>query len=383
MHIGPNNNDVMYSLHYFLPFLLTSVLLSVSYGQKEEPAFDIYVSDAAGFNTGPYQILRFNQEGTEVTQFISEDLAWPQDIVFLEHENTVLISNLTSGRITKHDISTGNRIDNFATGIGGPTRMKIRKDTLYVLQWTGNGTVFRYTLDGTQLPPYTTVGVSNSIGMDWDSDGNFYVSSFAPTPLIRKFDSSGQDLGIVVNSNLVGPTNITFYPRGGDQLLVLDYSGGRIQKFDTEGRFQGTFASGLQNPEGFDVLPDGNIIVGNGGTGTLLIYDPDGNFVNEIRPIAPVQLSTPNAVILRDTRTTSTLNILDDPIPVLFPNMGRHFNIPVNIETVDIYDALGQSIGRIENQKSWDANYVPQGTYFAQIITKNGHRYHQKLLIHP
>jgi len=54
----------------------------------------------------------------------------------------VLISNLNTGRITKYNSSTGEYIGDFATGIAGPTRMKIGADSLlYVLQWSGNGKV--------------------------------------------------------------------------------------------------------------------------------------------------------------------------------------------------------------------------------------------------
>ena len=91
----------------------------------------------------------------------------------------MLISNLNTGRITKYNSTTGEFIGDFATGIGGPTRMKIGADSLlYVLQWAGNGKVKRYQLDGTFVDDFTSVGVPQSIGIDWDNDGNLYVSSY-------------------------------------------------------------------------------------------------------------------------------------------------------------------------------------------------------------
>ena len=63
-----------------------------------------------------------------------------------------LISNLNTGRITRYHTDSGMYIDNFATNIAGPTRMKIGADSLlYVLQWGTNGKVLRFELDGTFL----------------------------------------------------------------------------------------------------------------------------------------------------------------------------------------------------------------------------------------
>ncbi|MEL7425210.1 MAG: hypothetical protein AAFN81_19645, partial [Bacteroidota bacterium] len=112
--------------------------------------FSVYVSDAAGFNTPPWKILKFDENGDNPEVFINTNLGWPQDILFLEDQGIVLISNLTTGLINKHDAETGILAGVFASGIGGPTRMKIGADNLlYVLQWSGNGLVRRYELDGT------------------------------------------------------------------------------------------------------------------------------------------------------------------------------------------------------------------------------------------
>ena len=107
---------------------------------------EVYVSDAGNFSSPPWQILKFDENGENPEVFINSNLAWPQDIVFIEDQDIVLISNLNSGTITKHNSATGAFIENFATGISGPTRMKIGADDslLYVLQWSGNGRVRRY-----------------------------------------------------------------------------------------------------------------------------------------------------------------------------------------------------------------------------------------------
>ncbi len=118
---------------------ITSVLLLssvLSYSQNIE----IYVSDAGNFDKPPWQILKFDQDGKNPSVFINQNLNWPQDILFLEDSNQVLISNLGSGCITKHNATSGAFIENFACSINGPTRTKIGPDgLLYVLQWKGDG----------------------------------------------------------------------------------------------------------------------------------------------------------------------------------------------------------------------------------------------------
>lgn len=190
-----------------LLLLLISLTLVIS-SKILSQNLEIYISDAGNFSNPPWQILKFDENGENPEVFINDQLAWPQDILFLENQQVVLISNLNTGRITKHNSTTGAYIDDFATGINGPTRMKIGSDSLlYILQWSGNGKVLRYQLDGTFVDEFTSMGVPQSIGLDWDSDGNLYVSSYTGDH-VRIFDSNGNDLGLFVNSNLVGPTNI-------------------------------------------------------------------------------------------------------------------------------------------------------------------------------
>lgn len=114
--------------------LLLLFLYSMLFGQE----YDIYVSDAGKFNVEPWQILKFDQNGDNGEVFIPNsqgNLAWPQDILFLG-DSVVLISNLSNGRITKHNQEDGSFIEDFANGINGPTRMKIGADGyLYVLEW--------------------------------------------------------------------------------------------------------------------------------------------------------------------------------------------------------------------------------------------------------
>jgi len=282
--------------------LLTALWASTALCQD----FDLYVSDAGNFDQPPWQILKFDRNGGNPEVFIASQLAWPQDILFLESQGVVLISNLNSGRITRHDAATGAYLDDFATGLAGPTRMKIGADGLiYVLQWQGNGRVLRFEQDGDPLGAFTAVGVAQSIGLDWDAQGRLYVSSYNGA-LVRRFDVDGSDLGVFINSNLAGPTNIWF--DGNGDLLVSDYSGGAIKRFSPNGSYLGVFIGGLGQPEGIDRLPDGNLLIGNGRTGTVKMYQPDGAFIEDLVAAGAGGLIRPNAVVVRQTEAASVIS---------------------------------------------------------------------------
>ena len=267
----------------------------------------VYVSDAGNFSTPPWQILKYDENGENPEIFINQNLGWPQDIVFLDDANTVLISNLSSNQITRYNAGTGAYIDVFAAVPGGPTRMKIGSDNLlYVLQWNGNGRVLRYQLDGTFVGEFTSVGVSQSIGIDWDNTGNLYVSSYNGDH-VRKFDSNGSDLGLFISSNLTGPTNITFESNG--DLLVSDYDAAKVRRFDANGNYLSDFISGVGQVEGIDIFENGNILIGNGSQGSVRMYDSEGVFISNFVPFGSGGLNTPNAVVIRNDNTGDVFQI--------------------------------------------------------------------------
>ena len=349
---------------------------------------EVYVSDAGNFSSPPWQILKFDENGENPEVFINSNLAWPQDIVFIEDQDIVLISNLNSGTITKHNSATGAFIENFTTGISGPTRMKIGADSLlYVLQWSGNGKVRRHQLDGTFVVEFTSVGVPQSIGIDWDSNGNLYISSFSGDN-VRKFDTNGNDLGLFINSNLLGPTNIWFDAAG--DMLVSDYNGTAVKRFDAAGIYVNDFLTGLSNSEGVDFFPNGNILIGNGATSSVKLFDNAGNYIEDFISSGAGNLLTPNAVVIRENNAVSVSGsgnsfinnyILEQNYPNPFnPGTIISFSIPNSEFTqLKIYDALGTEINSLVNEYKQSGNYdiefnaenLPNGIYFYRLISGN------------
>ena len=155
--------------------LLLIILFAFATNARSQE-YSIYVSDAGNYDQPPWQILKFDENGQNGEVFINDHLAWPQDILFLEEDTVVLVSNLNTGQILRFHANTGAYMNVFAGSIGGPTSMKIGDDgLLYVLQWVGNGKVKRYQLDGTFVDDFTETGVVSSIGIHWDTQGNLYV----------------------------------------------------------------------------------------------------------------------------------------------------------------------------------------------------------------
>ncbi len=281
------------NMKILLPILCALLWVSNAFCQ----GYDIYVSDVPNFGQPPWQILKFDENGENPEVFITENLAWPHDIVFLEDANTVLISNFNSGSINRYNADTGAFIDVFTADVIAPTRMKIGADNLlYVIQGSGNGRVRRFQLDGAFVDDFTNVGLSRGLGMDWDSSGNLYVSAY-DGQLVRKFDANGIDQGNFIVTNLTGPTNAWFDDNG--EMLVIDYDGGAVRRFSSEGVYLGDFIQGLSQSEGVDFLPNGNILIGNGGTSSVKMFTPEGTYIEDIIPSQSGNLKQPNAVVVR------------------------------------------------------------------------------------
>ena len=276
-----------------------AVLLSVLLWAFNAPAQDyqVYVIDAGNFSQPPWQILKYDGDGENPQVFTNQHLDWPHDMLFLENAETVLVSNFNSGNIERFHSATGQYIDTFASGIPGPTRMKIGPEgLLYVLSSSANARVKRYRLDGTFVDDFTSVGIPGCLGLDWDERGNLYVSSY-DLQMVRVFNTQGTDQGTFINSHLNGPTNIWFDDNG--DLLVLDYDAGVVVRFDRNGVYQGEFIQGLAEAEGVDFLPDGDILIGDGGSSAVKRFTPQGAFVEDFVSSQSGGLLKPNTVVVR------------------------------------------------------------------------------------
>ncbi len=363
--------------------LLFILILSFSVTTTMAQEYYTYVSDAANFSSGNFKIVQFDTNGENPIDYITTELDWPQDIVFLEDEDRVLVSNLNSGRITKYNSRTGAYVEDFAQVAGGPTRMKIGDDNLlYVLQWSNSfNKVLRFQLDGTLVDEYTDVGVVQSIGVDWDDSGNLYVSSFGGA-IVRKFDSNGMDMGIFIDTNLSGPTNLEI--RNGT-MYVLDWNAGKCVRFNAaDGSFIDDFITGLTNPEGLAFLPNGNLLIGDNGTNSVRQFDSNGNDLGDYTTGG--DLATPNAVVLRDA---IFLSVNEEELTSVFvmPTVGNLFqfdqglvNDLLNIQIFNVSGALVDTVDP-KTTSNWSASQQAEGIYFVLATTIRGRQLTQKIVV--
>ncbi len=376
----------MKKLHFllFANFLFATLIATAQ-------EIEVWVSDAGGFNNPPWFVYKSDFNGDNLTEVMnqSDQIKWPEDIVFLEDENIVLISNITStapaaGYISKHDIDTGVFLGYFAENLSGPTRMEIGPDGyLYVLQW-GNtdNRVLRFDLDGTFIDEFTAVGITQSIGLDWDASGNLYVSSYGGSKIF-KFDTTGAYQGEFINSGLAGPTNIFFDKSGNGDLIVFNWNSGIIKRFDSDGNFVENLVTGVSQCEGVDFMPNGDILVGVGSDGSVRRYDSDFNFIENF--IEGGTIFTPNAVVIREVPLYVPENELDKNF--INPTFGNRFSvIPSEINTIEkiiVFNSLGKKVAEINNNENlfWDASNYSEGVYFIRVISENGGSKTQKVIV--
>lgn len=337
----------------------------------------VYVSDAGNFHKPPWQIVRFFEDGSDPRVYINEFLNWPQDILFLEEENEVLISNLGSGCINVHNRETGRFLRSFACGILGPTRMAFGEDgLLYVLQWTGPGKVLRYTREGEPVDEFTNIPIPQAIGMAWDESGDFFVSSYSKD-CVLKFNSEGEFVDTLIDSNLEGPTNIWFDEDG--DLLVSDYDGTAVKRFDANGEYKGEFLSNLSKSEGYVQLSNGNYLIGDGASSSIKMYSQEGETLGDFTDSTDNPMLNPNALVYREERMDITLG-LDVQIGKLFigynmPNLDSlviQGPLASEVRSIIIHDSQGEPLSREEFHSPIYIANLPIGKYYLTCILESG-----------
>ncbi|MEZ4778480.1 MAG: T9SS type A sorting domain-containing protein [Flavobacteriaceae bacterium] len=356
-----------------LQLIFSVIMFTLGLTSLAQPSHYIYVSDAGNFNIPTSQVLRYDLDGSNPqtfissTTFIENNVGWPQDVLFLEDQDIVLISCLIGNKITIHDDTTGDYIGDFANVPGGPTRMKIGPDgKIYVVQWSlADNKVLRFELDGTPLGEYTDTGVARSVGLDFDGAGNMYVGSYGGNT-VTKFDSAGNSQGVLINTDLSGPTNVMI--EQGGTILVLNWNGGNIKRFNNLGGFIETFTTAVTQPEGIAIHPTNfNYVIGNGGPARIDEFAPDGTFVGTIVPSGSGGLMQPNAVVFRDA-TLATKDFKKNKIFVT-PTMGSIFKLNTteiqSLKSMEVFSLLGLKVADIDiTSDTWDASSLSEGMYF-------------------
>jgi len=263
---------------------------------------DIYVGSRNTSSVKKYD----GKTGAYIGDFISTGsggLNTTQDLLFLS-DSVLLVKGINNTAIKKYNGINGAYIGDFTSGymLANPTKMSLGKDGLiYVSQWgTTQNKIVRFNRAGVFVNEFTSTGVPFGLGHAWDSTGNFYAASFGNgnNGRIYKFSSTGTLISTFIPpGNLQGPSNLWFNSTG--DLFVTDWTMGKVQHFNTQGQFIGTYVSGMANIEGFAFLPDKSLLLSDWTLNHINKYDSlgvsQGSFINS------GGLSSPNSISVRVT----------------------------------------------------------------------------------
>ncbi|MEL6812179.1 MAG: hypothetical protein AAFP76_12685 [Bacteroidota bacterium] len=366
--------------HIFLAGLLHISFISMA-------QFEYYVS-----NRAVNSINKYAESGSFLELIVEENsggLNSPQDIVFFGDD--MLISSSQTNTILRFNRSSGEFIEVWnQDAVTRPTKMSIGPDNLlYVTQWgqtQSTSTILKFNLDGTLNSILNTViPTPLSMGHVWDDDGNFYVAFFGigqGNGEVHKFDPDGNSLGTFIdNTFLQNPTYI-WWDTNGD-MLVQDFNGGKVLRYDSEGNYIEDYISGLSNPEGFGILPNGNLLVVERTINEVSEFDTNGNYLGQWD--TGITLIDPNLMVRFDPTFGVEDNLLS--ITMVVPSVGNVFvmapSIKERFDLINVYNYAGVLMENVDLGKSdhWNASRYAEGIYFLSAIDKAGTKFVQKIIV--
>lgn len=306
-------------------------------------------------------VLKFTLEGEFVLEFVqsgSGGLRSPQEVLFHPEDGSLLVTGFNNTRIKRYDGETGSYLGDFSRGynLSLPTKMIIGDDNLlYVTQWgRTQNKIVRFDLDGNFIDEWSKINVPEGCGMAWDQEGNLYVTTWSNgqdngnVGFVRKFDSEGNHLGIVVSTaNVQGPVGI-WIDEAGD-LFVIDWTFGGVKQFDSNGNFKRNFIRGMGRTEGNGIGPDGKYYLCDWQRNRVNRYNADGSFD---KILVTQRLNVPNGFAFEPSAVVSSSEVQKEAFVQIntYPNPAKEVIyldfIPSGSEPIylQIYDLLGKSV---------------------------------------
>ncbi|MCB0458033.1 MAG: hypothetical protein KDC91_09845, partial [Flavobacteriaceae bacterium] len=313
-------------------------------------------------------INTYEVDGTFIEEFIAQNsggLVSPQDIV-LHPDGYLLVTGSENPQIKKYDLETGNYLGEWSDpsfNLGRPSKMTIGPDNLlYVTQWgmtAPTAKIVRFDLEGTYLGPFTPIAPTG-LGHLWDDDGNFYLAVFGVNTNegdIRKYDTNGTFIEAFIDSSVLENPTYIWWGDNND-MFVQDFTQGKVLHYDSDGNYIEDYITGLLNPEGFEFLPNGNLLIAERTGNQIREFDSNGNLLG--RWDNGGTLASPNFIKALDL---SILSISEEKKsePLVIPTVGSKFNINPSIlplyQKVEIYNSHGALIETLilKDHTFWNA----------------------------
>ncbi len=227
----------------------------------------------------------------------SGGLLFTQDLLWA-HDGHLLVTGIGNDAILKYDKNTGAFLQKFTHGynLSQPTKMALGPDSiLYVSQWNKNrNNVARFNYTTGEFIDEFASGLDGPLEITWDKVGNVYIASFF-TGDVRKFNKAGDFTDIFISGipNKQGPSGIWFDAH--DNFFVMDWIEGNVKKYDSKGKLLTTMISGLANAEGFAIHKNGNLYLCDYNRNRINEYNSAGDFI-KVFNIAG-NLNQPNAIL--------------------------------------------------------------------------------------
>ena len=217
---------------------------------------------------GADRIVRLTERGERAE--VIEGIAQPAGLAF-DARGTLWAAGYGDGRIYAWTPQQGLRV--VAAGLAAPTGLFWSAETGLLVANRNAGEVVRIGPDGSR--EVRSRGHSFPVGVTRLEDGTLAVSCYggsvdivAPDGAVRSFQAT--------EAGLVRPA-VGILAAGPKSVLVADNGGGTVARLKVRDGVQGRaqmVAGGLSSPVGLARAPDGRILVGSWGEGTVRALAP-------------------------------------------------------------------------------------------------------------
>jgi hypothetical protein len=262
---------------------LTCCIFFSSYTHSGE--ISLYVA-----NEGNGTIRQFSDSGTDLGNFTS-GLNAPITVL-VDRSGDLFVSNV--GDIQEYS-PHGNLLLTISTSYSPGQVQVAANGNLLVNNYYG-GDVLQYSSTGQYLGIFSNPGLQRAFYSAFDSQGNLYITDHI-SGIVERISSTGTDEGHFL-TNVLGVAGIAFDSRGDlfvaiEGLLAPD-GRDKIVEYSANGNYLGLITeTGLSQPEGIAIGPDGNLYVANHTNNTITEYSLSGTYLGVF---ADTGLNEPNGI---------------------------------------------------------------------------------------